>query len=51
MNDSLGEVIANLDVFERDLINLTMRIREYRYQLFAAMQVEGLDEEAEGLVD
>lgn len=49
MSESYAEVIANLDTFERDLINLTMRIREYRYQLFAAIQAEGLDEEVKDL--
>ena len=50
-NESVAEVIAKLDVFERTLIDLTMQIREYRYQLFAAIQADSLDQEVEGLVD
>lgn len=49
MSDSVAEVIAKLDVFERTLLDLTMELREYRYQLFASMQAEGLDEEVKDL--
>ena len=49
--ESLTEVIAHLDTFERDMLDMTRRLREYRHMLFAAMQAQGLDSEAEGLVE
>lgn len=33
------------------MLDMTRRLREYRHMLFAAMQAQGLDSEAEGLVE
>lgn len=42
---SVPEVIAHLDDFERDLMSMAMKVREYRHMLF-----ETLDKDPDALV-
>ena len=44
--NSIPEIIAHLDTFERDLMSLAREVREYRHILF-----ETLDKDPDGLVD
>lgn len=48
---TVPEVIAKLDVFERDLLNMVARIREFRYDLFASVQAEDLDNDLGDLLE
>lgn len=41
-----AEIVAQLDVFERDLLSMVKRLREYRHVLS-----QGLDTDLDGLVD
>ena len=49
--ESLAEVIAHLDVFERDLVKMASQIKEYRYILFSALQAQSLDSELGDVLD
>ena len=51
MEDSIPEIIAHLDDFERDLVRMASKVREYRHVLFAAYSAQGIDTPGDGLLD
>lgn len=51
MDETIAEVLAHLDDFERDMVRMTVKIREYRHTLFAALSAAGLDSPPDDLLD
>ena len=51
MDETIPEILAHLDDFERDLMRMVVKVREHRHILFAAYSAQGLDNVPSGLLD
>ena len=49
--ETVPEIIAHLDEFERDLMRMASKVREYRHVLFAAYSAQGLDSPDDLMLD